>query len=73
MTVPGAGGVGALGQLRPHVAAAFGIDDQAVYFASLNLDRIAPAALKTAAFEDLGTYTAGRAGPRRRGRPGRAG
>ena len=56
MTVPGVGGVGALGQLRPDVAAAFGIDDQAVYFASLNLDRIAPAALKTAAFEDLGTY-----------------
>ena len=38
------------------MAAAFGIDDQAVYFASLDLDRIAPAALKTAAFEDLGTY-----------------
>ncbi len=56
VTAPGAGGVGALGQLRPDVAAAFGIDDQAVYFASLNLDRIAPAALKTAAFEDLGTY-----------------
>ncbi len=56
VTVPGSRGVGALGQLRPDVAAAFGIDDQAVYFASLNLDRIAPSALKTAAFEDLGTY-----------------
>jgi phenylalanyl-tRNA synthetase beta chain len=56
VAVPGAGGVGVLGQLRPDVAAAFGIDDQAVYFASLNLDRIAPVALKTAAFEDLGTY-----------------
>ena len=36
MSVPGAGGVGALGQLRPDVAAAYGIDDLAVYFASLN-------------------------------------
>ncbi len=56
VSVSGAGGVGALGQLRPDVAAAFGIDDQAVYFASLNLDRLAPVALKTAAFEDLGAY-----------------
>ena len=56
MSVPGAGGVGALGQLRPDVAAAYGVDDLAVYFASLNLDLIAAAALKTAAFEDLGTY-----------------
>ena len=56
VSVPGAGGVGALGQLRPDVAAAFGIDDHAVYFASLNLDRLAPAALKTVAFADLGTY-----------------
>lgn len=56
VAVPGAGGVGALGQLRPDVTAAYGIDDLAVYFASLNMDRIAPAALKTAVFEDLGTY-----------------
>ncbi len=56
VSVPGAGGVGALGQLRPDVAAAYGVDDLAVFFASLNLDLIAPAALATAAFEDLGTY-----------------
>jgi phenylalanyl-tRNA synthetase beta chain len=56
VSVPGAGGVGALGQLRPDVAAAYGIDDLAVYFASLNVDRLVPAALRTAAFEDLGTY-----------------
>ena len=56
VAVAGAGGVGALGQLRPDVAAAYGLDDVAVYFASLNMDRIAPAALKTTAFRDLGTY-----------------
>ena len=56
VSVPGAGGVGALGQLRPDVAAAYGIDDHAVYFASFNLDRLAPAALKTVAFADLGAY-----------------
>ncbi len=56
VSVPGAGGVGALGQLRPDVASACGVDDLAVYYASLNMDRIAPAALATPAFEDLGTY-----------------
>ncbi len=56
MSVPGAGGVGALGQLRPDVAAACGVDDLAVYYASLNMDRIAPAALTTPAFTDLGAY-----------------
>ena len=56
VSVSGAGGVGALGQLRPDVASAHGIDEAAVYFASLNLDRLAPVALKTAAFADLGTY-----------------
>ena len=56
MSVPGAGGVGALGQLRPDVLSAYGIDDLAVYFASLNMDRLAPVALRTPAFEDLGTY-----------------
>ena len=56
VSVPGAGGVGALGQLRPDVAAACGVDDLAVYFASLTMDRIAPAALATPAFADLGTY-----------------
>jgi phenylalanyl-tRNA synthetase beta chain len=56
VSVPGAGGVGALGQLRPDVAAACGIDDLAVYYASLTMDRIAPAALATPAFADLGTY-----------------
>ena len=56
VSVPGAGGVGALGQLRPDVAAAFGIDDLAVYFASLNWTGSLRVALKTAAFEDLGAY-----------------
>ena len=56
VSVPGAGGVGALGQVRPDVAAACGVDDLSVYFASLNMDRLAPVALRTPAFEDLGTY-----------------
>jgi phenylalanyl-tRNA synthetase beta chain len=56
VSVPGAGGVGALGQVRPDVAAACGVDDLSVYFASLNMDRLAPVALATPAFEDLGTY-----------------
>jgi len=56
VSVPGAGGVGALGLLRPDVAAAYGVDDLELYFAALALDRIAPVALETATFEDLGAY-----------------
>ncbi len=56
VSVPGVGGVGVLGQVRPDVAAACGVDDLSVYFASLNMDRLAPAALRTPVFEDLGTY-----------------
>jgi phenylalanyl-tRNA synthetase beta chain len=56
VSLPRAGGVGALGLLRPDVAAAYGVDDFELYFAALNLDAIAPAALKTAAFADLGAY-----------------
>jgi phenylalanyl-tRNA synthetase beta chain len=52
----GAGGLGVLGQLRPDVAAACGIDDLSLYVASLNMDRIAPAALKTPTYRDLGAY-----------------
>jgi phenylalanyl-tRNA synthetase beta chain len=56
VSVAGAGGVGALGLLRPDVAAAYGVDDLELYFAALALDRIAPVALETATFEDLGAY-----------------
>jgi len=49
-------GLGALGMLRPDVAAACGIDDLELYVASLSLDRLAAAALHTVTFEDLGTY-----------------
>jgi len=56
VSVPGAGGVGALGLLRPDVAAAYGIDDLELHFAALALDRIVPVALETAIFEDLGAY-----------------
>ena len=55
VSVAGAGDVGVLGQLRPDVAAAFGVDF-AVYFASLDMDRLARAALAVSAFKDLGTY-----------------
>ena len=51
----GRGGDGVLGQLRPDVAAAYGLDDVAVYVAAIN-GRFAEAALQTTAFEDLGTY-----------------
>jgi len=56
VSAAGAGEVGTVGQLRPDVAAAYGVDDLAVYVASLALDRIAPAALRTPAFEDLGSF-----------------
>ena len=56
LTVAGAGGAGVLGLLRPDVAAAYGIEDLELFVASLNLDRIAAAALPTAAFTDLGAY-----------------
>jgi phenylalanyl-tRNA synthetase beta chain len=56
VSVPRAGSIGALGQLRPDVAAAYGIGDLSVYFASVNMDRLSPAALTTKAFTDLGTY-----------------
>ena len=56
ISVANAGGVGAIGQLRPDVAAAYGVDDLEVYFAALALDRIAPVALATSAFADLGAY-----------------
>ena len=56
VSVPGAGVVGALGLLRPDAAAAYGVGDLELYFAALALDRIAPVALGTAAFADLGVY-----------------
>ena len=55
VSVKGVGGTGVLGQLRPDVAAAYGLEDVAVYLASVN-GRFVEAALRTTAFEDLGTY-----------------
>ncbi|HTX70882.1 MAG TPA: phenylalanine--tRNA ligase subunit beta [Thermoleophilia bacterium] len=55
VSVGGAGGTGVLGQLRPDVAAAYGVDDLTVYVATLN-GRFVEAALRTTAFEDLGSY-----------------
>jgi phenylalanyl-tRNA synthetase beta chain len=48
--------VGVLGQLRPDVAAAFGVDDVDLYVATLSIDVLAPLALPDVPFEDLGTY-----------------
>ncbi len=55
VSVKGPGGTGVLGQLRPDVAAAYGLDDVAVYVASLN-GRFVEAALRTPVFADLGQY-----------------
>jgi phenylalanyl-tRNA synthetase beta chain len=53
----GAAPLGVLGQLRPDVAAAFGIEDLEVHVAVLELERLdAAAALLGAGFEDLGAY-----------------
>jgi phenylalanyl-tRNA synthetase beta chain len=56
VSVPGVGGVGALGLLRPDVAAAYGVEDLELFFAALALDRIALLALEPATFEDVGAY-----------------
>ena len=54
--VTGGGSVGVLGQLRPDVVAAYGLDDLAVCTAMLDLERLSAAALPPVRFEDLGTY-----------------
>ena len=38
VTLPGAGGVGVAGMLRPDVAAAYGVEDVEIYVAMLALD-----------------------------------
>jgi len=55
LSVPGCGESGALGQVRPDVAAAYGLEDLAVYFATLT-GCFVDAALGTTPFEDLGAY-----------------
>jgi phenylalanyl-tRNA synthetase beta chain len=54
-SVKGIGATGVLGELRPDVAAAYGLDDVTVYVAELD-GRFAEVALRTTAFEDLGSY-----------------
>ena len=56
VSVPGAGGVGVLGMLRPDAAAAYGVEGLDLYVASLNTDRIAAVAQPTVTFRDLVTY-----------------
>ncbi len=48
--------IGVLGQLRPDVAAALGVDDLELYVATLSLDVLAPLALPHVPFGDLGAY-----------------
>ncbi len=70
--LPGVGEIGVLGQLRADVAAAFGLDDLEVYVAGLSADFV-PAALRSRAVHRPRPVPAGRTGPRRGRRPGRAG
>ena len=57
MSVAGAGPLaGFLGQLRPDVAAAFGLEQLEVHVAALELERLDEVAMRGAGFEDLGTY-----------------
>ena len=51
----GVGEIGVLGQLRPDVAAAFGLDELEVYVAGLSAGFV-PAALRSRPFADLGQY-----------------
>jgi phenylalanyl-tRNA synthetase beta chain len=55
VSVKGPGATGVLGQLRPDVAAAYGLGDLEIYVASLN-GRFAEAPLWTTAFSDIGAY-----------------
>ena len=48
--------LGWLGQVRPDVAACFGIEDQSVYALELSLDALVDLALPVVVFEDLVTY-----------------
>jgi phenylalanyl-tRNA synthetase beta chain len=53
--IRGVGETGVLGQLRPDVAAAFGLDDLEIYVAGLSAGFV-PVALGSHAFADLGQY-----------------
>ena len=55
VSVPGAGAIGVLGQLRPDVAAAYGLEGLEVYVATLTSGFVS-LALPTAPFSDLGAY-----------------
>mgnify|MGYP000849892297 FL=1 len=55
VSVKGAGETGVLGQVRPDVAAAYGLEGLEVYAAALD-DRFVAAALQVIAFRDLGAY-----------------
>jgi phenylalanyl-tRNA synthetase beta chain len=55
VSVKGPGSTGVLGQLRPDVAAAYGLGDLEIYVAAIN-SRFAEAPLWATAFEDLGAY-----------------
>ena len=73
MSARDAGVVGALGQLRPDVAAAHGVDDLAVYFASLDMDRLAARCARDRRLRRSGRLSTGVAGSRRGRGPGGTG
>ena len=73
VSVSGAGGVGALGQVRPDVAAACGVDDLSVYFASLNMDRAGSGGAQDPGVRGPRHVPAGIPGPRGRREPRRPG
>jgi len=55
VAVPGIGMAGVLGEVRPDVVAAYGLEDLSVHFATLS-GRLMDVALGTALFEELGAY-----------------
>ena len=48
--------IGFLGQLRPDVAAGYGLEDLALFAATLSLDALTPLALPIVPFADFGSY-----------------
>lgn len=56
VTVAGDIEAGVLGLLRPDIAAAYGLEDLDLYTAALDLEALAPHALGTTEFVDLGAY-----------------
>jgi phenylalanyl-tRNA synthetase beta chain len=56
VTATGTGTVGVLGQLRPDVAAAYGIEDLQVFVATMDMELLKQAAQPAVQFQDIGAY-----------------